>query len=208
MQLDGHAVGNLLLLALTEELGRFHLAVDELAALVGIRADRARVVPVAEDPVVLVARAGGRRVEGQVAVALSEGVEEVWVEPRATVCDPRASAAVMAADQVVLGPGSLFTSVLAAAVVGDLRRHLADSEARVVYVCNLHAESAETRGYDVTAHLAALAAHGVHPHVVVTQLGALPVGAPGCEVVEADIASRGGRAHDPAKLGSVLAQLV
>ena len=201
-ELEGHAVGNLLLLALTEELGRFQAAVDELAQIVGVEQARARVVPVAEDPVVLVARSGGDRIEGQVAIAGATDIDEVWVEPRATVCGPLAVEAIRAADQIVLGPGSLYTSVLAAAVVGDVRGALAETTARCVYVCNLRAETAETKGYDVAAHVAGLEAHGISPDVVVCHRGALPLGSVGVEVVEADVARPNGLAHDPAKLSA------
>jgi 2-phospho-L-lactate transferase/gluconeogenesis factor (CofD/UPF0052 family) len=94
----------------------------------------------------------------------------------------------------VLGPGSLYTSVLAAAVVGDVRKALVDTSARVAYVGNLRSDGAETRGYDLADHVAALRRHGIHPDVEI---------APG-----ADLARPDGLAHDPAALGSVLQGLV
>jgi uncharacterized cofD-like protein len=113
----------------------------------------------------------------------------------------------------VLGPGSLFTSVLAAAVVDEVRRGIADSRGRVVYVCNLRAEGAETFGYDVANHVAALRRHGISPDVVVTHAGGLPLGdlgelGAGVEVVQADVARPPGLAHDIAKLAGVLGELV
>ena len=80
------------------------------------------------------------------------------------------------ADQVVLGPGSLFTSVLAAAVVDAVRDAIKRSPGPAVYVCNVRAEAGETRGYDVAAHVAALRRHGVEPDVVVAQQGRAAVG--------------------------------
>ncbi|MGE3621459.1 MAG: uridine diphosphate-N-acetylglucosamine-binding protein YvcK [Acidimicrobiia bacterium] len=207
-ELAGHAVGNLLLLALTEELGEFQGAVDELSGLLDIDVGRVRVVPVADDPVVLVASVDGRRIEGQVAVAAATAIEEVWVEPRSTSCSPLAVGAVRGADQIVLGPGSLFTSVLAAAVVGDLREALSRSSARTVYVCNLDAEPTETKGFDVADHVTALVHHGIVPDVVVCQPGALPLGDVPCEVVLADLREApGDGAHDPGRLASTLAAL-
>ena len=208
-ELSGHAVGNLLLLALTEELGDLQSACDEVAHTCGLDPTRARVVPVTDDAVVLHGRTvDGTVVEGQVAVAAATGVEEVWVEPSGTASSTVAVQAIRGADQVVLGPGSLYTSVLAALVVGDLRHALADSAAQVVYVANLHAERAEARGYDVAAHVAALARHGVEPDVVVTQSGGLPLGTVGVKVVEAEVADARGRVHDPGALGAVLAALL
>ena len=80
---------------------------------------------------------------------------------------------VLAADLVVLGPGSLYTSVLAAAVVGDLRKAVAERRGRLVYVCNVRADGVEAHGYDVADHVAALARHDLRPDVVVCQPGAL-----------------------------------
>jgi uncharacterized cofD-like protein len=209
-ELEGHAVGNLLLLALTEELGSLQAACDEIARICDVAVDHARVVPVTDDPVVLCGSVDGTRIEGQVAVAEAVGVGEVWVEPPSTAASPIALEATLAADLVVLGPGSLYTSVLAAAVVGDLRKAIGDATARRVYVCNLHPEAAEARDYDVVAHLAALDRHGVHPDVVVCAPGALPHSRwsdAGIEVVEADVARPHGLAHDPVKLGEVLRSL-
>jgi hypothetical protein len=140
--------------------------------------------------------------------ARSAGVKEVWVDPACTAASPVALQAVGAADLVVLGPGSLYTSVLAAAVVGDLRKALADTSAQVVYVGNLRADGAETQGYDLAGHVAALRRHGIHPSVLTAARGALPVGAAGIDVVEADLASADGAAHDPTRLGAVLAEVV
>jgi len=109
----------------------------------------------------------------------------------------------------VLGPGSLYTSVLAAGVVDDVRRAVAEGRGQRVYVCNLRAEACETRGYDVAAHVAALARHGIEPDVAVVQPGSLPLGdlGAGVEVVEADVARPHGLAHDSEKLAATLSAL-
>ncbi|HJR25159.1 MAG TPA: 2-phospho-L-lactate transferase CofD family protein, partial [Acidimicrobiales bacterium] len=184
----------LLLLALTEELGDLQSACDEVARIAGIDLGRTRIVPVTDDAVVLHGRTGdGAVVAGQVAVAGTEGIEEVWVDPSCTAASPLAVRAIAEADLVVLGPGSLYTSVLAAAVVGDVRKALVDTAARVAYVGNLRADGAETRGYDLADHVAALRRHGIHPDV---------------EVPSDGLARPDGLAHDPALLGSVLQGLV
>jgi hypothetical protein len=91
-----------------------------------------------------------------------------------------------------------------------VRRALADSRARLVYVCNLRAEGAETFGYDVGAHVAALRRHGIEPDAVVTHAGGLRRGSvpAGTEVVAADVARPHGLAHNRARLADVLAELV
>jgi uncharacterized cofD-like protein len=207
-ELDGHPVGNLLLLALTEQLGDLQGACDEVARTAGIDLDRARVVPVTDDAVVLHGRTEtGTVVDGQVVVGDTPGVCEVWVDPTSTAASRLAVEAIASADLVLLGPGSLYTSVLAAAVVGDVRRALADTAAQVVYLANLRADQTECHGYDLADHLAALHRHGVHPQLVVAQAGALPAGPTDAELVEADLVAPNGLAHDPAKLGRVLSSL-
>jgi hypothetical protein len=101
--------------------------------------------------------------------------------------------------------------VLAAAVVGDIRKAICKTDAQVVYVANLRAEVAEARGHDLAAHVAALVRHGITPDVVLAHPGALPAGDLGgldVEVVEADVARAHGLSHDPAKLGPALAALL
>lgn len=206
---EGHALGNLLLAALHATTGDFVAAVDELSSLVGLDPATRRVLPATVDPVVLCAEVtGGRRVTGQVAIARTVGVERVMVDPPTARVPDEVVDALAEADQVVLGPGSLYTSVLAAAVVDDVRDAVKRSPGRAVYVCNVRAEAGETRGYDVAAHLGALRRHGIEPDVVVAQRHALAVGDPGVEVVEADVVRPNGLAHDPELLGEVLGRLL
>lgn len=208
-ELAGHATGNLLLLALTEELGDLQGACDEVARTLGLDATRCRIVPVTDDAVVLHALTRDHQeVVGQVAVAGTLGVTDVWVDPDVTAASVVAIEAIADADLVVLGPGSLYTSVLAAAVVGDIRKALANTKARIVYVANLRAEQAEARGYDIAAHVAALERHSIHPHQVLVDPVGLPIGTIDTDVVTAAVADARGRLHDPAKLGPALAALV
>ena len=208
-ELSGHAVGNLVLLALIEEVGDLQSACDEVARATGIPRSRARVVPVTEDTVALHGRTiEGTAVEGQVAVGRTEGICEVWVEPRVTAASQVALEAIGRADLVLLGPGSLYTSVLAATVVGDVRKALEDTRGRVAYLGNLRADGAEARGYDLADHIAALGRHRVHPDVALAHTGGLPLGDLGLATVEADLAEADGAAHDPERLGRALATLV
>lgn len=211
--LAGHALGNLLLLALTEEVGALQAACDEVARILELDLGRTRIVPVTDDAVVLRGRtAAGDEVCGQVAVAETPGLHEVWVEPACTAASTVALEAVAAADLVVLGPGSLYTSVLAATVVGDLRRAIATaSEARVVLVANLRADGTEATGYDLAGHVEALARHGVHPDVVLTDPQGLPIGAldpASVGICCRHVADDQGALHDPERLGRALASLV
>lgn len=206
--LAGHPTGNLVLLSLLEVLGDLQGACDELARTAHVDLDHARVVPVTGHPVSLCARTtDGARVEGQVAVADTQGIDEVWIEPSAEA-SPLALAAIADADLVVMGPGSLYTSVLAAAVVGDLRKALAGRSAALAYVGNLRPDHRETVGYDQAAHLRALHRHDVHPDVVLCPAGALDPGELDVPTREVDLAGPDGLTHDPAKLGTALRALV
>jgi uncharacterized cofD-like protein len=205
---EGHALGNLVLAALTAVTGDFVEAVDEAARLLGLDPDEARVLPATAEPVELRARTtSGDEVVGQVAVSETSDLDRVRVAPERPPAPADAVDALLDADQIVLGPGSLYTSVLAAAAVDDVRRAVAEGRGQRVYVCNLRAEASETRGYDVAAHVAALARHGIEPDVVVVQPGSLPLGNVGARVVEVDVARPHGLAHDSEKLAAALAAL-
>ena len=214
--LEGHPLGNLLLAGLAAVTGDFAAAVEEASRLLGLDPAVGQVVPATAEPVHLVARtASGAEVAGESAVSRTEGLHLVGVERAGAVGgSPPAPKAVLdalaTADQVVLGPGSLYSSVLSAVAVDDVRDAVAGGPGEVVYVCNLRAEVAETQGYDVAGYVEALARHGVMPDVVVVQRGAYPPCAlgPGCRVVEADVARPHGLAHDPAKLAAVLSSLL
>lgn len=207
--LAGHPAGNVMLLSLLEVLGDLQASCDELARTVQVDIDRVRVVPVTAAPVVLRARTtAGEQVVGQVAVADTCDLDEVWVEPEAAASEV-AMAAIASADLIVLGPGSLYTSVLAAVVVGEVRRALADRRGRLVYVGNLRPDHRETLGYDQAAHVAALHRHGIAPDVALLPTGALPTGqVAGPEVRTVDMASSTGLVHDPLHLGSTLRSLI
>lgn len=203
---DGHAAGNLLLAGLAAEPGAdLAAAARYLGDLLGVP-DHVRVLPASTAAVELTATlADGSTVRGQVAVEEAGGIDRVAVEPADASAPPDAVDAVERADLVVLGPGSLYGSVLAAAVVPDLADALAKTAALTVFVCNLRPRHPETAGYDVAAHVDALHRHGIEPDAVLTDPGGLPAG--GIEVIEAPIAKPSGLAHDPERLGEALRRL-
>lgn len=206
-ELAGHAVGNLLIAGLAEVTGDFTDAVEEVSRVLGLDGDH-RVLPATGEPVVLRAEATDGPVEGQVAVSNTAGVRHVSLAPADPPAPPAVVEAILHADQVVIGPGSLYTSVLAASVVPAVRDALAETAARRVYVCNLRPQVPETEGYDVADHVAALVRHGLQVDVVLYDPDALPPGelpvpAVACRVARADRA-----AHDPEGLGDALARLV
>ena len=223
-ELEGHAVGNLVLVALHELSGGDDVeALRRAGALLGAGGT---VLPATLVPVHLRARVAGRDIHGQVRVATAdERVERVWLDPVDPPACAEAVAAIAAADVVVLGPGSLFTSVIAVLAVPGIRAALAASRARAVYVANLWQQSGEAAGLDLGAHVAALLAHapGVTLDAVLAHAGPvcqgttpvtgdLPPGAAGT-VVHADLVARepdGTLAyrHDPRRLAGALAPLL
>jgi uncharacterized cofD-like protein len=207
--LDGHALGNLIIAGLAEVTGDFGAALDAAASLLGVEA---RVLPATTVPVVLKADMGGTEVLGQVNVGGSRlPISSVSIVPPDAPAAAEASEAIAAADQVVVGPGSLFTSVLAACVVPDLREALAGREAGTVYVCNLRPQVPETAGFTAADHLRAVLDHGVRVHSVLVDAGYADAeldaaaGRAGVAVAAAPLAAPGRAAHDPAALAAALA---
>lgn len=220
-ELDGHSLGNLLVVAL-EDLhgGDVVAALDELADLLDVRG---RVLPCTTTPVWLHAEAdGGDHVEGQAAVAGTARVEKVWLEPGDVPGTPDALEAIATADLVVLGPGSLYTSLLPNLLVADVADAVRRTPAPVVFVSNLREQPGETEGMTLADHLDALEQHAprIPLRAVVVHQGPRPNGegralhadldalaARDVEVVVADLLD-GDDGHDPASLAHVLRDLV
>ena len=113
------------------------------------------------------------------------------------------------ADQIVIGPGSLFTSVLAAVAVRGITEAVASSSAPVVYVCNLRPQVPETEGFDVAAHVAALARHNVNVDVVVCDsIQGMDIGATDVSVLDVPLTEENTLVHSPARLAQVLSDLL
>jgi uncharacterized cofD-like protein len=91
----------------------------------------------------------------------SRGIRRVWVSPAAVEASAEAVEGIRSADLVVLGPGSLYTSLLPSLLVPGIRSALESTQALRVYVCNVATQPGETEGYTLSEHLAALNAHGV-----------------------------------------------
>lgn len=205
-ELEGHALGNLVIAGLADAIGDFPRALDEAARLLNIT--QGRVLPATIGPVVLKADAEQGEVQGQVAVAQAGRIVHLSLIPPDPDPPREAIEAIHAADQIILGPGSLFTSVLAALAVPKLREAIGTASAKTIYVCNLRT-STETPRFDVAAHVDALLAHGVSPDVVLYDDLAMPAGIIDAEACQADLsADEIGSAHDPDKLAKALADLV
>ena len=113
------------------------------------------------------------------------------------------------ADQIVIGPGSLFTSVLAAVAVGGIAEAVASSKAQVVYVCNLRPEISETEGFDVADHVAALARHNVTVDMVLCDsIRGMGIGTTDVTVHDVPLTGENTLVHSPAKLAQALSGLL
>jgi uncharacterized cofD-like protein len=225
-EMDRHAVGNLLIVALWELLGDHVGGLDWVGRLLGAHG---RVLPMAVTPIDITATVRGvdpadpeaeRTVRGQVEVASTTGrVSAVHLEPRDPPACAEALAAVDAADWLVLGPGSWFTSVIPHLLVPELRRALTGAAARTAVVLNLAPQPGETAGFSPAQHLDVLGAHApdLHLDVVLADAGAVPdIGelrlateSRGAELVLADLAvADGSPRHDPDKLARAYASFL
>jgi uncharacterized cofD-like protein len=157
--LGGHAVGNLLLAALVQlEAGDFEQGVREMNRVLAVRGS---VVPATGTVLTLHARLeDGTEVDGQSRIAKLSHVDRVWVTPPDVRPTEDALRAIEDAELIVLGPGSLFTSLLPALLVPGIREAIAASGALVVFACNVATQPGETTGYDLADHIDALARHG------------------------------------------------
>jgi uncharacterized cofD-like protein len=156
--LAGHALGNLLIAAMTAvEGGDFE---DGVRLVNRILAVRGRVLPVTATPLTLHARcADGSLVDGQSLIMRTTGIERVWLSPNDVQASEDALSAIADAELIVLGPGSLYTSLLPSLLIPAIRDAILAAEALRVFVCNVATQDGETAGFDLAAHLEALAAH-------------------------------------------------
>lgn len=204
-ELKGHAFGNLLLAAFEESEGSLLGALAVVSELLEVEGT---VLPATSTVVDLVGETiDGSAVEGQVVVSATPGVEKVWLRPD-PLSPPEALDAISDAAAIVLGPGSLYTSVLAAAVVPGIAEAVAGSDAPVVYICNLHPQVPETDGYGVAQHVEALVRHGLVPDVVLYDPDHIGGADEVSGATPARLAQRGGLAHDPELVATVLGDIL
>ena len=158
--LAGHAVGNLLIAAMTAiQEGDFEEGVREINRILAVRG---RVVPVSSTPLILHARlTDGRVIHGQSEVMRTPGIDRVWLTPSDVEPSADALQAIADAELIVLGPGSLYTSLLPSLLIPGIRDALLAATAPRVYVCNVATQAGETSGYDLAAHAEALIEHTV-----------------------------------------------
>jgi uncharacterized cofD-like protein len=125
-----------------------------------VLAVRGQVLPASGTPINLVARTrAGVTVSGQSTIMRTTGIERVWIEPGDVRASEDAVAAIADAEIVVLGPGSLYTSVLPVLLIPEIRDAVAQAAGVRIYCCNVATQPGETEGYDLADHVEALLAH-------------------------------------------------
>ena len=159
-QLDGHSFGNLLISALADITGSFEEAVSESGRVLSVHG---RVLPATLRNVRLVADVqlpnlpNEVRVEGESKIPQMAGrVRRVWLEPNDATAFPPVIQAILAADMIVIGPGSLYTSLLPNILVPDLLAAIRSSRAIKIFVCNVVTQIGETQAYNCGDHVHAL----------------------------------------------------
>lgn len=155
----GHAFGNLLIAALADVEGDFEEGVRQSNRVLAVRG---KVVPVASEPITLHAELeDGTLVGGQSTIARSRGIAQIWISPEDVAPNREAIEAIAQADLVVMGPGSLYTSIMPSLLVPGIRAALEATPAPRLFVCNVATQLGETEGFSLADHIAALRTHGL-----------------------------------------------
>lgn len=149
--LNGHAVGNLLLTAANEITGSMSGAIELLSSLLDLNG---KVIPLSEEDVTLVGKfENGEIVEGEHHITEAHGkIVDVYYKNKVDV-SPIALKAIRESDVIVLSMGSLFTSILPNLICEDVIKEIDKSEAKIIYVCNIMTQPGETDGFSVSDHV-------------------------------------------------------
>jgi uncharacterized cofD-like protein len=227
--LSGHSFGNLFIMAMAEITGDFEHALQASGRVLRVRG---QIMPSTLQDVVLCASAGGEIRIGESRVPHGGGpIDRVFLDPPSPQINPEAELAILDAELIVVGPGSLYTSILPNLLVDGLVEALRASPAVKVYVCNVATQPGETTGFSVSEHLDALERHvggNLFDYVVCNSNHSLPLPASAVEAgitrvvfdrerasrrpvhfILADVvSSRISTHHDPEKLARVLMKRV
>lgn len=217
--LEGHSFGNLFIVAMSGITGNFEEAVRETSRVLAVRG---LILPSTLSHLTVRARTvDGQEISGESNITL-EGtrIKEVYLEPTNVQANPETIRAILEADLVVVGPGSLLTSVLPNLLVDGIRQALAISQATKIYVCNVATQHGETDAFSVADHFETLVQHvgpGLFDYILANDnvSGPLPeawrsepvrVDTPivdGARVITADVVSEKNRYyHDSSKLAA------
>jgi len=161
-ELAGHSLGNLILAALADIKGDFTGALSEVSDFLKLKGS---VLPSTVEDIVLYAKTkNGEFIEGQSKITKSHvcynsNIKTVHIEPKGAQAYSEAVKAIEVADQIILGPGSLFTSIIPNLLIKGIQEALYKSKALKVFVCNIAAQPGETDGFSAADHLEAILRH-------------------------------------------------
>ncbi len=221
---EGHSFGNLFIAAMTEVTGNFEEAVRETSRVLAVRG---QILPSTLTNVTLSAVTDDNEaIHGESQITgRGSSIKQVFINPENAQANPDAIRAILDADVIVVGPGSLYTSVLPNILVEGIRRAIEMSKAMKVYVCNVATQRGETDSFSVSDHYSALDKH-VHTqlfHYVLANNNIAADGLPawqsepvhidqarvnGTTIIAADVISEENRYHhDPKKIAAALMRL-
>lgn len=158
-ELGGHSLGNLMLTALTDITGDFSYAIAEMCKVLKVHG---KVVPAANKKITLHAELiDGTYIQGESRIPeATEPIKRVFLAPQDVTALPAAVNAINSADLIVIGPGSLYTSIIPNLLVKEIGKAVVESAARKIYICNLMTQRGETIDYTASQHVEA-----IHEHV-------------------------------------------
>src|SRR5216684_3334886 len=155
--LDGHSFGNLFIMAMADVTGNFEHALRESGKVLAVKGT---IIPSTLQDVTLEASMNGRSVEGESKIPKqNEPISQVFLKPDGAQANPEAVQAILNAELVVIGPGSLYTSILPNLLVEGMVEAIKASPALKVLVCNLASQKGETEGYNVDDYLRVIIEH-------------------------------------------------
>jgi len=159
--LAGHTLGNLMLAAMTDISGDFVTGIKQLSQVLAVRG---KVLPAANRAIVLKAEmSDGSIVTGESMIPKANGsIKRVFLEPQDVEALPEAVEALEQADAILIGPGSLYTSIMPNLIVPKLAQAIVESDAVKLFVCNVMTQPGETDNYSVSDHLDAIYDHIGH----------------------------------------------
>lgn len=162
--LKGHSLGNLMLTALTEITGDFSHAIRELSRVLNVHG---RVIPVVNESMTLLAEfTDGTIVEGESIIPKQhKEIKHVFLKQENLKPLPDAIDAIHNADLIIVGPGSLYTSIIPNFLVKDIRDAVIEAKAHKVYICNLMTQDGETAHYTAADHVQAIYDHVGKPFI-------------------------------------------
>jgi uncharacterized cofD-like protein len=175
-ELGGHSFGNLFIMAMVEITGNFEHALRESGRVLAVRG---QIIPSTLQDVTLCAHVEGALVVGESRIPEGGGfIEHVFLDPPNPPVNPEAEQAILDAELIIVGPGSLYTSILPNLLVDGMVEALRATPAVKVYVCNVATQPGETSGFTVSQHLDAIEAHvggNLFDYVVVNSNYQLPM---------------------------------